>query len=113
MFVGMFGFIAVANAGVMETVKAIATAPSLIIGLVTVVLLFVMKAIPNNKIYGTVKGIFKKFGIGCTLGLNRYKWTAPFWESYVEPWVIDLIKNTVGAAVDGWIEGLQTNNKPK
>jgi len=100
-----------AYAGVMETIKAVATAPSLIIGLITVILLYVMKAVPNDKIYTKVKWLFRKFGIGCTLGLNRYPWTAPFWERYVEPWAIDLIKNTVGAAVDGYIEGLRTNNK--
>jgi Flp pilus assembly pilin Flp len=100
-------------AGVMEVVKAVATAPTLIIGLVTVVLLYIMKAIPNDKIYGIVKGFFNKLGIACTLGLNRYPFTAPFWEAYVEPWFIDLLKNTVGAAVDGFIAGLQTNNKPE
>jgi hypothetical protein len=72
-----------------------------------------MKAIPNEKIYGIVKGFFKKLGIACTLGLNRYPWTAPFWESYVEKWCIDLIENTVGAALNGFIEGLRTNNKPQ
>ncbi len=99
----------VAYAGIMETVKAIATAPSLIIGLVTVVLLFVMKAIPNEKIQAVVGKFAYGIGVAMTLGLSKFKYTAPFWSAIIEPYFIDLFNNTVGTFVTKFIEGLRSD----
>ncbi len=116
LLIAVVGFMLLAGsafAGVMEVIKSIAHTEQIWVGIATVILLYVMKRIPNEKIYGFVSGFFKKLGIGCTLGLNRYPWTAPFWEKHVEAWVVDLLENTVGAALNGYIEGLRTNNKPE
>ncbi len=100
----------VAFAGVMEVIKSAAGSGQIWVGIGTVVLLYIFKRIPNNKIYNVVFKFFKGFGIGCTAGLNRYKWSAPFWEAHIESWFIDFLQNTVGAALNGYIEGLRTNN---
>ena len=49
------------------------------------------------------------FGVACTLGLSKYKWTKKLWNKTVEPYFIDLIDNTAGAAVEGFIEGLRSD----
>jgi hypothetical protein len=96
-------------AGVLETVKAAASTGNIVFGLILVVLLWVMKAIPNDKIYNTVYVVCEKGGIIVTLGLTKWKWSAPFWNAHVEPWFINLIDNTVGAAVNGFIYGLRSD----
>lgn len=73
-------------------------------------LLAIFKAIPNDKLYGTIKSFFASAGKGMTLGLSSWKWSKPFWNSVIEPWFIDIIENTVKAAVDGIIEGLRVDN---
>lgn len=102
---------AFAYAGVMEYAKAVAGAKSLWIGIVTVILLYVLKRVPNEKIYTFVEKWCKKAGVVVTFGLNGWKYTAPFWEQYVEPWAIDALENTIGAATNGFITGLRSNNK--
>lgn len=100
-----------AFAGVMDVVKSVMKTEQIWIGIGTVVLLYVLKRIPNDKIYSFVFNLFKKVGVICTVGLNRYKWSAPFWETHIEAWFVDFLQNTVGAALNGYIEGLRTNNK--
>ena len=44
-----------------------------------------------------------------TLGLAQWKFTKGIWNKTVEPYFIDLIDNTVGAAVKGFIKGLRSD----
>ncbi len=99
-----------AFAGVMETVKTIIGAESFIIGVITVILLFVMKWIPNDKIQAFVGGGAYKLGVVMTLGLSKYSWSRPFWAGYVEPYFIDLFNNTIGTFIAKFIEGLRSDN---
>lgn len=102
-----------ASAGVKEvlgTLKDAASTGNLIAGLAVVILAWIFKTIPNDKIYGIVTAVFTKLGIAATLGLSRFKFTAPLWNKYIEPWVIDFIDNTIGAAVKGFIAGLRSDN---
>ena len=112
----MFLFAVPVFAGVLEVVKgigsALTTPGGLIVGMSTVALLWLFKAIPNDKIYGAVSALFRKLGVVVTLGLSRYKLTAPLWNKIIEPWFIDLFDNTVHAAITGFIEGLRTDNPP-
>ena len=103
-------FATTAFAGVMETVKTIIGAESFIIGVITVVLLFVMKWIPNDKIQAFIGGGAYKLGVLLTLGLSKYKWSKPYWAGYVEPYFIDLIQNTMGTFTTKFIEGLRSDN---
>lgn len=113
--VGSVFFTGPAQAGVMELIKTTATAAKdggILYGLAALVLLYIFKAIPNAKIYSSVKTVFVKLGTAMTLGLSKWKWSAPLWSKTIEPWVIDFIDNIVGAAVNGFILGLRSDNPP-
>ncbi len=101
----------IAHAGVMEMVRTVTAAPSFLIGIGTLALLYALKRIPNEQIAVLVHGIFKGIGTTITLGLGKYKWSAPVWNSVVEPYFIDLLRNTVQAAVDGLIAGVRSDNE--
>ena len=73
------------------------------------IMLWVLKKVPNDKIYNSVEKLFKGLGIAMTLGLGKFKLTKKYWNSTVEPWVIDLVENTVGAAVNGFVKGLRSD----
>jgi len=117
-FVALMVFMALfavsAFAGILEvigtTVKTVASSGSLWVGLGALVLVYILKAVPNQKIYGLVNAFFKRLGIVMTLGLTKWKWSAPFWQNTVEVWFIDILQNTVKAAIDGFIAGLRTDN---
>jgi len=76
----------------------------------TAVILFVLKKIPNYKIYDCVEKVFESIGRICTLNLSRWSVTKKYW-SVVEDYLIDLIDNTAGAAVNGLIKGLKSDNR--
>ena len=73
------------------------------------IMLWVLKKVPNDKIYNSVEKLFKGLGVAMTLGLGKFKLTKKYWNSTVEPWVIDLVENTVGAAVNGFVKGLRSD----
>lgn len=102
-----------AYAGILGTLKDAASTGNLIAGLAVVILAWIFKTIPNQKIYDFVAHFFNKLGVLCTLGISKYKFTAPLWNKYIEPWVVDFIDNTVGAAVKGFIAGLRSDNPPE
>jgi len=85
---------------------------SIIIPLVTLVLVFLLKKIPNDLIQKWWGGLCEKIGIVMTLGLSRFKFTAPFWNKVVEPYFIDLLKNFVETGVLRFVKGL-THDTPK
>jgi len=99
--------------GVLGTLKNAATTGNLWAGLAVIVIAWIFKAIPNAKIYGFIEALFNKLGTVCTLGLSKYKFTAPLWNKYIEPWIVDFIENTVGAAVKGFIAGLRSDDTPE
>ena len=71
--------------------------------------LWVLKQIPNDKIYNIVKSSCYWAGSVMTLGLGKWKFTKKIWNATIEPYFIDLVDNTVGAAVKGFIEGLRSD----
>ena len=83
----------------------------LVAGLIIVAVLFTFRYIPNEKLYGFVRGSFNKLGVAMTLGLSKWSWSKTVWNKYVEPWFIDLISNTVLAAIDGLVAGLKSDNE--
>ncbi len=72
--------------------------------------LWILKKLPNDKLYGIVETSCFWAGSVVTLGMSRFKITRKIWNSTVEPYAIDLIDNTVGAAVKGFIKGLRSDN---
>ena len=75
----------------------------------TAIALWVLKKVPNEKLYGLVNGLCYKAGVIMTLGLAKWKFSAKIWNATIEPYFIDLLQNTVGAAVDGFIKGLKSD----
>ena len=68
-----------------------------------------LKKFPNDTIYSSVEKCFRGLGVAMTLGLGKFKLTKKYWNNTIEPWAIDLIDNTVGAAVKGFISGLRSD----
>ena len=75
------------------------------------VVLWVLKSIPNESIYNTVNKLCYTAGVTMTLGLSKFRFTKGIWNKTIEPYFIDLINNTIGAAVNGLIKGLKSDNK--
>ena len=73
------------------------------------VALWLLKRIPNDDLYSWVKSGSYWAGATITLGLGKWGWTKKLRNKTVEPYFIDLIDNTAGAAVDGFIEGLRSD----
>jgi len=102
-----------AEAKVLDMVVSAVTGnwSALVFAAVGAALLAVFKVLPNDELYKFVKGAAKKGGRFITLGLNKWKYTKPIWQNIIEPWIVDLIRNTVQAAVDGLVEGLYSDNE--
>tara|TARA_Y100000401_G_scaffold117168_1_gene124951 strand:+ start:8398 stop:8694 length:297 start_codon:yes stop_codon:yes gene_type:complete len=77
----------------------------------TAIVLWVLKKIPNEHICGLVESGCENLGKVMTLGLGKWSMTKKVWNSTIEPWFIDLVDNTIGAAVRGFIKGLRSDNK--
>ena len=71
--------------------------------------LWLLKKIPNQKIYNTVKAVCYTAGSVMTLGLAKWKFSAKIWNQTIEPYFVDLLNNTVKAALDGFIDGLKSD----
>ena len=99
-----------AFATVLEVIGKLPGASALWIGAGGLVLAYIFKQIPNDFLAGKVRALFRGFGVVITLGATKWPITKPFWNSIIEPYLVDVIDNTVGAAVAGLIEGLRTDN---
>jgi hypothetical protein len=99
-----------AYAGVMEVISTVVKAEAIWVGVGALVIAYILKRVPNDKIqaavYKTVYGLFRVV----TLNLSKFKYTAPFWEKYIEPWLIDLIDNTLVTATKAAEEALRSDN---
>ena len=71
--------------------------------------LWLLKRIPNDDLYSWVETGAYWAGSVITLGLGKWKWTKKIWNKTVEPYLIDLVDNTAGAAVEGFIKGLRSD----
>ena len=71
--------------------------------------LWLLKRIPNDDLYSWVETGAYWAGSVLTLGLGKWKWTKKIWNKTVEPYLIDLIDNLAGAAVEGFIKGLRSD----
>ena len=99
------------EASILSVATGIVTNKFVFVPVISAILLAIFKNIPNEKIQSVIGGVFRKLGVAITLGLTKYKFTAPLWNSVIEPWFIDLVDNTVGTAVRSFIEGLRTDNE--
>ena len=73
--------------------------------------LWLLKKLPNEDLYSWVETMSYWAGTMMTLGLSKWKWTSKLWNKTIEPYFIDLIENTFGAALKGLLKGLRSDNK--
>ena len=73
--------------------------------------LWVLKKVPNQEIKNIVSPFFYGIGRAVTLGMAGWKPTKSIRNKVIEPWIIDLIENTAGGAIEGFIQGLRVDNK--
>ena len=71
--------------------------------------LWLLKRIPNDDLYSWVETGAYWAGSVITLGLGKWRGSRKIWNSTVEPYLIDLVDNTAGAAVEGFIKGLRSD----
>ena len=57
------------------------------------VLLYILRAIPNDSICNVVESTFESIGKCMTLGLGKWKFSKKVWNSQIEPWFIDIVDN--------------------
>ena len=82
----------------------------IIISGVSALALWGLKKIPNEAIYSKVESVGFWAGSALTLGLSKWKLTKDIWNKTVEPYFVDLVDNTAGAAVKGFIKGLRSDS---
>ena len=99
--------------GILGAVKDAVTSPvqATIFGAIGVVLAFILKRIPNEKIQAVVGGLGHGLGVTITLGLSKWSYTKSLWNKTVEPYVIDLIYNIPIWFFKSMIEGMKTDNE--
>ena len=73
--------------------------------------LFLMKRVDNAKIKIAIRSIFYPVGVAITLGLAKWKWTKRWWNKWGEPFLVDLLDNTIVEAVRAVKEGMRSDNK--
>ena len=85
--------------------------PAVIVGGgASAVVLWVLKKVPNESICSVVETTFESLGKLMTLGLGKWSVTKKVWNSTIEPWFVDLVDNSFGSMVRGFIKGLRSDN---
>ncbi len=83
-------------------------------GLGLILDLILKQFISNELIEKWSKGIkvfFKGLGIVSTVGLSKIPYLKNIWNNFIEPYVIILLKMVFTNAIEGFIEGLETDNR--
>jgi len=80
-------------------------------GSATAIAMIILKLIPNDKICAFVETFFFGLGRTITLGLAKWSYTRKVWNATVEPYLVDLLDNTIAASLRGFIKGLRVDNK--
>ena len=70
-----------------------------------------LKQIPNEKIAQKFYNGARMLGVTLTLGMTKWSLTKRVWNNTIEPYFIDLVDNTINNAVQGFIDGLRSDNK--
>ena len=77
----------------------------------SVVVLWVLKKIPNEHICSVIETACESVGRVMTLGLSKWSITKKVWNKTVEPWFVDLVDNVFGSIIRGFIKGLRSDDK--
>ena len=79
-------------------------------GVVGWLFIFFAKRIDNGKIKTVIRTIFYPVGVAITLGLAQWKWTKRWWNKWGEPFLVDLLDNTIVEAVKAVQDGMRSDN---
>jgi len=74
-----------------------------------VILGYVLKRIPNKKIQAIIGKFAYGLGVTITTTLQNYPWLGGLWNKTIEPYLIDLIDNTVNCFTTKFFEGLRSD----
>ena len=80
------------------------------VGIFGWIFVFLMKRVDNDKIKIVIRTTFFGLGVASTLGLSKWKYTKGWWNKWGEPFLVDLINNTVVEAARAYIEGMRSDN---
>jgi len=82
----------------------------IITGLGALIIAYILKRIDNKWVYKPLYGVCYAAGVVCTAGLSKFRWTKPFWNKTIEPFVVDLLDNVFSAIKNGLFDGLHSDN---
>jgi len=71
---------------------------------------YVMKLMPNEKVYAGVRMFFRGIGIIISKTMCAVPIVGSIWNKVIEPYFIDLFQNTILAMCDGLVSGLKQDN---
>lgn len=75
-----------------------------------VVVAWILKRIPNDKIQSWVSKIMFNAGVVCSGGMGKWKFTKGIWNKTIEPYFIDLIDNVAVTGISSFVKGLRSDN---
>ncbi len=75
-----------------------------------VVVAWLLKRIPNDKIQSWVGGIMFNAGVDCSAGMGKWKFTKGIWNKTIEPYFIDAIDNILVNGIASFVKGLRSDN---
>ena len=82
-------------------------------GIITLVVVYLLKLIPNEKLQVASEKIMYGLGVAVTLGMSKIKltWFKVLWQKTIEAYVVDLINNVIVHGIQGFIRGLRSDNE--
>ena len=97
--------------GIISTITGLLTGGNIAIGIVGAVAIYLLGRIKNSSIKSKFKAIGRIGGVVVTGGASKWKITAGLWNKTFEKYFIDLIDNIIMGLLEGFIEGLKSDNK--
>jgi len=82
-------------------------------GAVALVVGYILKLIPNEKLAVTFEKLMYGLGVAVTLGISRIKiqWIKTLWQKTIEAYIVDALNNIVVHGLQGFIKGLRSDNE--
>ena len=85
------------------------------VGSLGAILSLLLKKLVTKKLLDSIGNIinifFYELGVICTLGLAKVKFLKGLWNNVFEPYVVILLRTTLMNILDGFIRGLESDNK--
>lgn len=79
--------------------------------ILVVILTWILKKVPSEKIRKAIYTLFFKIGVGISTAANSWRFTKPIWENALEPWLIGFLDMIFVAIPAGLFDGLRSDNK--